>query len=144
MYCTRTHDLAAPHCHNYVQVHTGYSHPLTNNHQGHASHKQEHSTKSQSMQSCHFARWDRQHYHKLGIYWECATTCLKIYMKVSESEWSSQTRGFSYLQEISAWKNNNVLGNDRYLTFVQYHEMPATINVSGTLLGTRHNMSAMV
>jgi len=41
MYCTHTHDLAAPHCHNYVQVHTGYSHPLTNNHQSLASHKQQ-------------------------------------------------------------------------------------------------------
>ena len=30
---------------------------------------------------------------------------------------------------ISARKNNNIHRNDRYLTYVQYHEMPATINV---------------
>ena len=45
------------------------------------------------------------------------------------SEWFNQTRGFNQLQKISAKKKKNIHRNDRYLTQLQYHEMPATINV---------------
>ena len=48
-------------------------------------------------------------------------------MKTSESEWSNQRQ-----EDLICSKKflpGKIRGNDMYLTKVQYHEMPATINV---------------
>ena len=50
-------------------------------------------------------------------------------MNATQSEWCNQRQGDSICQQISSRKDNDIQGNDKYLILVQYHEMPATINV---------------
>ena len=59
-HCTHT-AMAHMYIHN---LHTGYSHTLTNSHQSSASHQQEHSNKPHS---CHCARRDRQQYTQNAV-----------------------------------------------------------------------------
>ena len=64
--------------------------------------------------------------------------CMCYNNKALELEWSNQRQEDS---KISARKNSNIHGDDRYLTQVQYLECQLQ-SMSGTLLGTCCKMSA--